>query len=70
MFADGLNCAAFTVIAPEMPVIDEDALSVTIIVCAAVLKSVTAKLPVPLLNVASAGSTARSSLLLKCTVPL
>jgi hypothetical protein len=70
IFAAGLNCAALTVIAPEVPVIDEDAVSVAETVCAAVLKSVTATLPVPLLNVASAGSTARLSLLLKCTVPL
>ena len=48
----------------------ETATSVAVMVRLPALFSVTAKVPVPLMSVALAGSTADGSLLVKCTVLL
>ena len=59
-----------TVIAEDDPVIVAVTVSVAVIVWLAAVFSVEAKVPVPWLRVALAGSTACPSVLVKCTVPL
>ena len=59
-----------TVIALDVPVIEEVAVSVAVTVWLPGVFSVTAKFPDPFVNVEFAGSTAEPSELVKCTVPV
>jgi hypothetical protein len=59
-----------TLMLPDVPVMEEVTVSVAVIVCVPVVSSVAENVPVPLVNVALAGSVAEPSLLVKCTVPL
>ena len=54
----------------EVPLIDALTVSVAVIVRLPAVFRVAVKVPTPLVRVASAGSTAWPSLLLKCTVPV
>ena len=58
-----------TTMAAELPVIDAVTVSVAVIDWLPAVFSVTATVPVPLVSVASDGSTADVSLLVKWTVP-
>jgi hypothetical protein len=48
---------------------DESTVSVAVMVCVPAVFNVTENVPMPAVNVASAGSVAAPSLLVKCTVP-
>ena len=61
---------ADTVVEFEVPVIEAVTVSVAVMVCRPPVFSVAENVPVPLLNVVSAGSAAAVSVLVKCTVPL
>src|SRR3974390_3348712 len=60
---------ADTAIAAELPVIDDVAVSVAVIVWLPAVFNVAVKVPTPLVRVAFAGRTAAPSLDVKCTVP-
>ena len=60
-------CVTFT--EPEVPVIDDVAVSVTVTRLLPALENLTVKLPTPPENVEFAGSTAPESVEVKCTVP-
>ena len=62
--------AGLTVIAPEVPVIEELTVSVAVIVRLPAVFSVAENVPVPLLSVELVGNIPCPSELLKCTVPL
>ena len=70
--AETVKCvatAAPTVIVPEVPVIEPVTVSVAVSVRPPVTLSVAVNVPDPLVNTEFAGRTAKTSLLLKCTVP-
>lgn len=60
----------FTVMAPDVPVIEEVTVSVAVMVWFPAVFSVIENVPTPLVNVESAGNVATPSVLMKCTVPL
>ena len=62
--------ASSTAMLRETPVTEELAVSVAVIVWAPAVSRVALKVPVPLVNVVSAGRLASWSLLVKCTVPV
>ena len=57
--------AAFTVIVPDVPVMEEVTVSVAVIVRFPAVFSVTENVPTPLVNVESAGKVAEPSVLVK-----
>ena len=59
----------FTVIVPDVPVMDEVTVSVAVMLWFPAVFSVAENVPTPLVNVELAGSVAVPSLLVKCTVP-
>ena len=59
-----------TVTPAEVPVSEEFAVSVAVIVCTPAVFKVTGKLPVPFCSFMSEGNTAWVSELVKCTVPV
>ena len=61
--------AAFTVMAPEVPLIVEVTVSVAVMVRLPVVFNVAENVPAPFVSVALAGNDAAASLLVKCTVP-
>src|SRR5436190_190381 len=61
--------ALATAIAPDVPVIEDVAVSVAVRVCDPDVLSVTENVPAPLVSVELAGSTASPSVDVKCTVP-
>ena len=61
--------AVVTVMAPLVPVIDGVTVSVPVIVCVPAVASVALKVPTPFVKVASAGSDAPGSELVKWTIP-
>ena len=63
------QAAGFTVMLPLVPVIEEVTVSVLVIVREPTVFKVALKVPTPLVNVESEGSTACASLLVKCAVP-
>jgi hypothetical protein len=65
---DGVGTGLTVMVAVD-PVIDGVTVSVAVTVQAPAVFSVTGKVPVPLVRVASAGSVAALSELVKCTVP-
>ena len=62
--------AALTVMSPEAPVAEVFTVSVAATVCVPAVFSVTAKVPVLLVSVLSAGRTAAPSPEVTCTVPV
>jgi len=67
--ADRCVVLCVTVTEPEVPVIDDELVSVTVTCLVPAAENVTLKLPTPPENVESAGSTAPASVDVKCTVP-
>jgi predicted RNA-binding protein with TRAM domain len=61
--------AAFTVIVPDVPVMEDVTVSVAVIVRFPAVFSVAENVPTPFVNVESAGKVAEPSVLVKCTVP-
>ena len=71
--AETVKCVAavaLTVTLLDVPVIEELSVSVAVMVWVPAVFSVAAKVPVPLVRVEFAGSTACPSLLVKWTVPV
>ena len=62
--------AALTVIAAEVPVAAAVTVSAAVTVLVPAVLSVTARVPVPLVSVVSAGRTAAPSVEERCTVPV
>ena len=58
-----------TATTPLVPVVAEVVVSVAAMVCEPAVFSIAEKVPTPLVSVASAGSAAAASVLVKCTVP-
>ena len=61
--------AGFTVIVPDVSVMEGVTVSVAVSVCVPAVFSVTENVPTPLVSVELAGNVATPSLLVKCTVP-
>jgi hypothetical protein len=67
--ANLVAAAGFTVIEPDMPVMEDVVVSVAVMVWLGAVFSVAENVPTPLVKVESAGNTAKPSPLVKCTVP-
>jgi hypothetical protein len=61
---------ALTLIVAEVPVIEALTVSIAEMACGPVVLSVAEKFPTPLVRVELPGSTAATSVLMKCTVPV
>jgi hypothetical protein len=64
-----VTAAGLTIIAFEVPVIDEVTISVAVMVCDPAVLRVAGNIPVPLVRVESPEKDADPSVLVKCTVP-